>query len=482
MERCVQLARLLVLVSLACRAGAARAEGLEALPGVHEVPFSVPSEARWHARAGFGYGWTESVLDTDDAHHRLQLDAAASVRPLAWLATALRVLGRYDVHTGGSSESDSGLITETHLAARASWPVSSDFHAGGQLDLWLPAGDSVGGALKAISGDLQLLLSYAPQASPWTLGLALGVRMDRSRYAGGDLENYSPADRLALGISDSIWAVRQGLAVSYRVGSLEWLAEWAYRMYVEHPAESPMWIRAGARYHASQRWQLELLLGVSPSKRPTLDADTPSPVPIEPRLWAGLAATYAWATPQPAAAPAAVPVAPAPVAPASASLRGKVIAQGGAALGDASVTLSRDGEAPRELTTDARGEFSFAELAPGAYELKVAAPGFVAEQRAVTLQPGATAELDVTLAQELPVGQIRGTVRRFNGKPIVATVAIAQLGIKQRTRSDGTFEIDVQPGDYSVAVTADGFRQQTRKAHVDQRGVAILIVELEPAR
>src|SRR4051812_7399452 len=90
--------------------------GVDALPGVYEVPLSVRSSERLNTRLGFGYGWTEAVLKMDDTHHRLQLDAAGSVTPLPWLAVALRLLGRYDVHTGGVS--DSGAVTETHVTSR----------------------------------------------------------------------------------------------------------------------------------------------------------------------------------------------------------------------------------------------------------------------------------------------------------------------------------------------------------------------------
>jgi hypothetical protein len=73
-------------------------------------------------------------------------------------------------------------------------------------------------------------------------------------------------------------------------------------------------------------------------------------------------------------------------------------------------------------------------------------------------------------------------VRRFDGKPILARIVISTLKIDQKTRPDGTFEIDVPPGDYSVVVSAERFSRQTRTAHVERRGVAILIVELEPSR
>ena len=175
----------------------------QALPGVNEVPLAAPMPDAVTARVGAGYGWTESVLRMSDIHHRLQLDAAASVRPLPWLATGLRVLGRYDAHkmTGGAS--DSGIITETHPGTRAVFPVGDSLHAGTQLDLWLPAGDDVGNAFSALSGSLQLIAAYTGHPS-LTVGLSAGLLMDRSKHTGGDPMRYSASDRLALGVSDAL--------------------------------------------------------------------------------------------------------------------------------------------------------------------------------------------------------------------------------------------------------------------------------------
>lgn len=457
--------------------------GYNALPGVHEVPIGVQARPGIAARAGASYGFTEAVLKMRDSHHRLQLDAAASLTPLPWLSAALRVLGRYDVHSGAGNQSDYGIVTGTHLGARALFPLGADFQAGAELELWLPAGDTVGDAFSALSSDLQLLLAYAPRSSGLKLGLALGMRMDRSQHAGGEPERYSAADRLALGVSDGIWAAKPGLAFAYRSGRIEWLAEWAYRMYFDYVARSPMWIRAGARYFPSDDLQLELLLGVSPSKRPSLAQGEPLAV-IEPRLWAGLAVSYTWdasASEPEASEPEPLPATPERELEPRANVQGQVAAAGGAPLPGASVELTRDA-ARLEQTTDDAGKFAFRDLEAGEYQLAVTAEGFESAKRGLVLQPGAALELNIPLSQELPIGQIRGTVRRFDGTPILARVVISALDIDQKTRPDGTFEIDVPPGDYSVVISAERFSRQTRTAHVEQRGVAILIVELEPSR
>jgi hypothetical protein len=230
---------------------------------------------------------------------------------------------------------------------------------------------------------------------------------------------------------------------------------------------------------------LELLAGVSPSGRPAL-AQPGALFVVEPRLALGLAVSYvaAPAPPPPRAAAAPAPTAPAPgppIPPPTASVHGRVLAPSGAALAGASVTLGH-GEERLSLDTDAQGAFAWSDLAPGEYALTVSATGFGPSQQPLQLPPGSSQELRVELQPELPIGQIRGTVRRFDGRPIAATVSLRELERVQTCRADGTFELDVPPGEYTVVVTARGFAPQTRKARVELRSVAILIVELEPKR
>jgi hypothetical protein len=166
-----------------------------------------------------------------------------------------------------------------------------------------------------------------------------------------------------------------------------------------------------------------------------------------------------------------------------AEVRGQVLTASGTGLAGASVSLSR-GDLRQTVATDPQGAFAFTALPPGTYTLELRADGFTPETQTIEVGESSAqlAPLQVTLKRELPQGQIRGTVRRFNGTPVVATVSIPALKVTLTTREDGTFEIDVPPGEYSVAVTARGLRPQTRKARVEHHGVAILIVELEGGR
>jgi hypothetical protein len=450
---------------------------------VNEVPLAAPLQPGFGVRTGLGYGFTESVLHDGEAHHRSQLDVAASLVGSPWLAAALRLVGRYDLQTGGAESGDYGVITEAQLRGRALLPpLAANLRAGAELALWFPSADTLANSPRALSGDLQLFTTYLPDHSPLALGLALGLRIDRSKFSGGDPNQYSAADRLALGISDGLLAVRMGLAATYRIGRFALVSEWSWKMYLAYPGQSPMWISAGLRYSPSAAWQLEALLGVSPSARPPLAAVQSTPlVRIEPRFSAGISAALAFpwesAVPSVRAAPARAETVQA--TPTTAVVRGHVSTPAALGVAGARVTVETDDQA-RSAECDAEGFFTFADLPAGTYRMRVSAKGWMIPERTVELGPGENEAIEVTLKRELPKGQIRGTVHSFDGKPLDATVLIPALGLQQTTGNSGAFELDVPPGEYDVLVRVPGFSEQKRRARVELHEVAILIMELQP--
>ena len=74
----------------------------------------------------------------------------------------------------------------------------------------------------------------------------------------------------------------------------------------------------------------------------------------------------------------------------------------GAALRNATVTLSQSGQAPRTTATDAQGSFSFAVVRAGGYNLAASAAGFLAETQSVTATNGQTTTATLTLAKQKP--------------------------------------------------------------------------------
>jgi hypothetical protein len=82
----------------------------------------------------------------------------------------------------------------------------------------------------------------------------------------------------------------------------------------------------------------------------------------------------------------------------------------------------------------------------------------------------------------LPPGQIRGRVRSLRGPALRAEIEVSPLQMHAESQADGSFAIDVAPGDYAVTVRAKGHVPQTRTATVEQNGVTILVIDLERSR
>jgi iron complex outermembrane receptor protein/vitamin B12 transporter len=94
-------------------------------------------------------------------------------------------------------------------------------------------------------------------------------------------------------------------------------------------------------------------------------------------------------------------VGPAPVCAFAdnAAVVGSVVDPLGATIAGASVALVRDGEEAGRATTDARGSFAFADVLPGRYQIRAAAPGFETRTSAqVFVGSSARVMVDVTLA------------------------------------------------------------------------------------
>jgi len=176
--------------------------------------------------------------------------------------------------------------------------------------------------------------------------------------------------------------------------------------------------------------------------------------------------------------------APLQIALAAAPVDWSTVVRGpdGQPLSEARVTLTR-GEQPLEGVTDAEGRAAIKAVPAGSYTLRIEKDGFVAVERELSVGPGAAPSPPaVQLEAALPEGQIRGTVRSFNGKPLRARARVVSLGVEARANEHGEFTIDVPPGRYQVVVTAPGHRKQTRSAHVEDHGVTVLIVDLRRSK
>jgi vitamin B12 transporter len=109
---------------------------------------------------------------------------------------------------------------------------------------------------------------------------------------------------------------------------------------------------------------------------------------------------------------------------ASGSVGGSITDALGTPVSGATVTLLEDGQSRREATTDAHGQFEFAPVSEGRYQVRVSAPGFDPETGdpffvggsgrvpvAVSLQAGLQEHVVVTAAAtEVPTSQVAASV------------------------------------------------------------------------
>src|SRR5437870_1531749 len=103
----------------------------------------------------------------------------------------------------------------------------------------------------------------------------------------------------------------------------------------------------------------------------------------------------------------------------TATLRGHVEDSSGAVLPGVTITLTNQGtKTTQEAVTDNRGQYTFASLFPGTYDLRAELTGFKTyEQKGLSLGPNDTRGLDV----RLDVGQRTETVTVTAQKEVIQT-------------------------------------------------------------
>jgi hypothetical protein len=86
------------------------------------------------------------------------------------------------------------------------------------------------------------------------------------------------------------------------------------------------------------------------------------------------------------------------------------------------------------------------------------------------------------MTRSLPQGEIRGVIQGGDGAPLPARVVIRPIGRELTADAEGSFQVEVPPGEYDVDVSAPQHRAQTRHVTVTERGVVVLNVQLRPGR
>jgi len=455
-------------------------QGGSAQPDFAGTPLlRVREQGRAVVAGGLRYGYTEDVLGAADSHHRIGLGLAGSYALVPWAELGATFDMRYDAHSGGPDGGDSGGLGQSRLSARADQEIVPGTRLGAELALRVPPAQDFGAGAASLGGELLAVATQRLAARALVTG-ALGYRLDRSSEGIADAARLSASDRTALGASDSN-ALLLAVASAYDAGPVVVLLGFGWDVLVGSRApgalESPLRLSLGARRELLQSLWLEGLASFTLSQRP--DPAAKELVPIEPRVLLGASVSYGFGGASARGVPATPPPPPLPPPPPQrGTLHGQVVDTEGAPVPDARVVVASLG---RELTSDAEGRFSLDELPLGPLDIYTQAPQWQPVTLRVEVAPGA-ADVRIALVERLPLGQIRGTVRGKFAAPVAAQITVAPLGTVLRAGEDGTFVVDVAPGEYEVTITAPGYETQRREVEVEHNGVTVLLVDLRSAQ
>ena len=168
------------------------------------------------------------------------------------------------------------------------------------------------------------------------------------------------------------------------------------------------------------------------------------------------------------------------LSPLPVTVQGQLLSDKGQPVVGAHISVLR-GDRQFDSTTDAQGNFAIADLELGEAVLRIEAESLPASEQALVIAPGLP-PLALTAGDNLnageTTGQIRGTVRTFDGAPVAAIVTMTPKKRDIQCDAKGEFSVDVPPGKYRISVKAPGYRPQRRTAVVEAHSVTVLVVEL----
>ncbi len=427
-------------------------------------------------RAGLslGYAHTEAVLGANDSHERIFSDVSGALTLVPWFQVAVQLTGRYDMHSS-TAGSDKGFAGSTALTTRHAFALTPDLALAGQARFLFPAANAITRGFEGITSELGGLLSYAAWKGGEVGGL-LGYRIDRTEHALSDPNALSAADRLAAEVS-AFNSVMVGAMVSSRLKHATVLGEFSWD--IQHGSgapsaiESPMRLRAAVQTLVGEHIVPGAEFGVTLSQRPQFN----DLFRIEPRVWAAVTLGLVFGK-QPEKAEPTDSFEPTPVAETR-SLTGELLLlvdDGETPISGAAVSVTVEDEI-QSAETDAQGRVRFRVARGKPVSVDVTAAG-CHPSSATTSVDAPSRELTVSLKRALPEGEIKGKVRSLRGGPLKARVEVLETGRIIQTKDDGSFLIEVPPGDYRLRISADGHEPQERTAQVEHLGVTILVVDL----
>lgn len=458
------------------------------LSGIHRVgmPYDIGPAVMLSGTAYYGY--TESMGPVDGAHHRLGGIVGIGGRIWPFLGVALSFRGRYDIHPDDADGKDTGMVGDPRLLIRGGYPVSKDFHVGGEFGIVVPGINAPSLAWDAAVLDFKFLAALVPEGKRFALAAYGGFRLDNSANAGPDLERTRPGDRVALSVSD-FHGVLLGLGASIQLAPFEILGEFSWDILlgdgVSSATESPIRLNLGARYYPIANLGIELLGEVVMSSRPGVGLDDPI-VPIEPRVsvFLGLSYTFDFSKKDEAGEDSLEEDETEEDNGQFASVDGDVTDENEVPVEGAEVTLTAPGHSA-ETNTDENGHYRIESFPVGTAKIRIVREGFEDFEKDIAVTKDTPILLKNELSpvpEELPGSQLRGHIRAFDGRGVRAQITVAPLGEKLKSDEEGFFQIDLPPGRYKVKIKAKGYKKQSRKVFIEENGVSIINVDLRKAR
>lgn len=457
--------------------------GDDALPGLIRVDTAEPIPPGLLVALSSGYGYTGATLGQDDSHHRGASRAVLSYRLLPSLAAALRFDGRYDKHVD-SAGSDDGWVGDPRLLLRYRRSLAPGLGAGIQLGVWAPGSDAPSIKAAALSLESSVALSYSFPDQPLLLAWNLGYRLDRSAASVASAQELSLADRMSLGASDfSAYLIAVG--ARYQVGTAKLGLEWSLDLL--HGAGAPPFGQSPMRVGASCEVPVSAALALVASTEVRVSKVVAQEIreallPFDPRYQLMLGVQFRIGTEKAATRLAVAPINEDDKAtqPAEEQLTGLFtgrVLSGEQGVAEAALRVELASGEIHELKSDENGAFS-ATLPLGPLTIAVQAEGFESKNETYELEGESSTPLAIYVDPILPPGQLRGVVRSFRGRPLKAELRIEPELTVVQTAADGSFEIDLPPGDYVISITVPRFKSQTRGIHIDEDGVTIMNVDL----
>jgi hypothetical protein len=168
--------------------------------------------------------------------------------------------------------------------------------------------------------------------------------------------------------------------------------------------------------------------------------------------------------------------------PGPGTIRGRIIQPGG--TGDAKVPIAEvEVQVGGQVLarSDAEGQFVLPSVGPGPVTLKLVGTGLRPLEEVVVVPSHGEASLEAIMQKAAEtLAWMRGRVRSTQGRPLQATLKIAETKRQARARASGDFEFRLPAGRYHVTFEARGHVPQTKVVDVGAGDQALFYVDLSP--